>query len=66
MFWFAGITCLFLAAKVEEIYPPKVTEFAYVTDGACTESAILEHEMSVLSVRTMLQCNINFKHETEM
>ncbi|KAF4532007.1 hypothetical protein B566_EDAN006552 [Ephemera danica] len=44
-----GITCLFLAAKVEEIYPPKVAEFAYVTDGACSEAAILEHEMTVLT-----------------
>ncbi|XP_077542831.1 cyclin E [Haemaphysalis longicornis] len=43
-----GITALFLAAKMEEIYPPKLTEFAYVTDGACQESEILEKEMSIL------------------
>ncbi|XP_022218922.2 G1/S-specific cyclin-E isoform X2 [Drosophila obscura] len=43
-----GITCLFVAAKVEEIYPPKIGEFAYVTDGACTERDILQHEKILL------------------
>ncbi|KAJ8684408.1 hypothetical protein QAD02_020200 [Eretmocerus hayati] len=43
-----GITCLFIAAKVEEIYPPKIAEFAYVTDGACTEEEILGKELIVL------------------
>ncbi|XP_015597645.1 G1/S-specific cyclin-E1 [Cephus cinctus] len=43
-----GITCLFIAAKVEEIYPPKIAEFAYVTDGACTEDEILGKELIVL------------------
>jgi G1/S-specific cyclin-E1 len=45
-----GITCLFLAAKVEEIYPPKIGEFAYVTDGACTDDDILQEELVILSV----------------
>lgn len=43
-----GITCLFVAAKVEEIYPPKICEFAYVTDGACTEHDILQQEKLLL------------------
>lgn len=43
-----GITCLFIAAKVEEIYPPKIAEFAYVTDGACLEEDILQHEIILL------------------
>jgi G1/S-specific cyclin-E1 len=50
LFFSAGITCLFIASKVEEIYPPKVNEFAYVTDGACTEKAIIDHEIFVLQV----------------
>lgn len=45
-----GITCLFIAAKVEEIYPPKLTELAYVTDGACTDQEMLLKEMAVLKV----------------
>lgn len=43
-----GITSLFIAAKLEEIYPPKLTEFAYVTDGACTEEEILDQELIML------------------
>lgn len=34
--------------QVEEIYPPKIAEFAYVTDGACTENEILGKELIVL------------------
>lgn len=51
-----GITALFVAAKVEEIYPPKIGEFAYVTDGACSEEDILREELLLLSE---LQWSIN-------
>ncbi|XP_066539137.1 G1/S-specific cyclin-E2 isoform X2 [Hoplias malabaricus] len=43
-----GITSLFIASKIEEIYPPKLQEFAYVTDGACDEDEILEMELVIL------------------
>jgi cyclin E len=43
-----GVTALFVAAKLEEIYPPKLSEFAYVTDGACTDEEILEQELLLL------------------
>jgi G1/S-specific cyclin-E1 len=43
-----GITCLFIASKVEEIYPPKLHEFAYVTDSACSEEDILTQEILIL------------------
>ncbi|XP_014676422.1 PREDICTED: G1/S-specific cyclin-E-like isoform X2 [Priapulus caudatus] len=43
-----GITALFLASKLEEIYPPKLTEFAYVTDGACKDNEILDKELVML------------------
>lgn len=45
-----GITCLFIASKVEEIYPPKLSELAYVTDGACTDQDMLLKEMVVLQI----------------
>uniref|UniRef100_A0A182M5W0 Uncharacterized protein n=1 Tax=Anopheles culicifacies TaxID=139723 RepID=A0A182M5W0_9DIPT len=35
--------------QVEEIYPPKIGEFAYVTDGACTEKDILCEELLLLA-----------------
>jgi hypothetical protein len=43
-----GVTCLFMAAKMEEIYPPKVRDFAYVTDGACTVEQIVTKELVIL------------------
>ncbi|XP_061669612.1 G1/S-specific cyclin-E1 isoform X2 [Syngnathoides biaculeatus] len=43
-----GISCLFIAAKFEEMYPPKVHEFAYVTDQACTEDEILSMEIIIM------------------
>ncbi|XP_067929944.1 G1/S-specific cyclin-E-like [Watersipora subatra] len=51
-----GVTSLFMAAKLEEIYPPKIGEFAYVTDGACTEEDIKTQELIILKT---LQWNLN-------
>ena len=42
------MTSLFIGAKIEEIYPPKLSEFAYVTDGACSEDEILSMELVIL------------------
>ncbi|KAF7651089.1 hypothetical protein LDENG_00116180, partial [Lucifuga dentata] len=43
-----GITALFIASKMEEIYPPKIYEFAYVTDGACDMWDIQRTELLIL------------------
>ncbi|XP_072278560.1 G1/S-specific cyclin-E1 [Pyxicephalus adspersus] len=43
-----GITSLFIAAKLEEIYPPKLHQFAYITDGACTEDEIICMELIIM------------------
>lgn len=43
-----GITCLFIAAKVEEMYPPKIYQFAYVTDETCTEDELLNMEIIIM------------------
>lgn len=45
-----GVSCLFMAAKLEEIYPPRLSEFSYVCDGACTDSEILSCELLILNV----------------
>ncbi|XP_072316645.1 G1/S-specific cyclin-E2 [Eucyclogobius newberryi] len=50
-----GITALFIAAKIEEIYPPKIFEFAYVTDGACDTWDIQKTELLILKA---LQWNL--------
>ena len=43
-----GVTCLFIGSKIEEIYPPPVKEFAYVTDGACTIEDIKLTELDIV------------------
>lgn len=35
--------------QIEEIYPPKIGEFAYVTDGACQEEDIIKQEIILLT-----------------
>ena len=48
------VSALFFAAKLEEIYPPKLAEFAYVTDSACTEMEMREMELMMLKVNLPL------------
>lgn len=37
----------------KEIYAPKIQEFAYVTDGACSEDDIIRMELIMLKVITV-------------
>ncbi|KAL2100388.1 hypothetical protein ACEWY4_004782 [Coilia grayii] len=46
----AGVTSMFIASKYEEMYPPEIADFAYVTDGAYTTAQIREMEMKILRV----------------
>lgn len=43
-----GIACLYIAAKYEEINPPHIEKFAYVTDNACSTEDIVAVEAEVL------------------
>lgn len=52
-----GISCLFIASKLEEIYPPKLKEFAEVCGGSCSTRAIFETELEVLMA---IQWKLNF------
>ena len=36
---------------LQEMYPPKVHQFAYVTDEACTEDEILSMEIIIMKVK---------------
>lgn len=45
-----GVTAMFIAAKYEEMYPPEISDFAYITDHAYTTAQIREMEMTVLRV----------------
>ncbi|KAF7792064.1 hypothetical protein EIP86_003092 [Pleurotus ostreatoroseus] len=43
-----GITCMFIAAKVEEIVAPSANNFLYCADASYTEAEILQAERYVL------------------
>lgn len=45
-----GVTAMFLASKYEEMYPPEISDFAYVTDNAYTTAQIRDMEMTILRV----------------
>jgi len=48
-FQLLGITSLFVASKIEEIYPPRLSDFAYVTDNTCSEEDILDMELDLMN-----------------
>ncbi|XP_076811415.1 cyclin-A2-like [Clavelina lepadiformis] len=45
-----GAAAMFLAAKFEEIYPPDVGEFVYITDDTYTKKQVLRMEHLILKV----------------
>ncbi|XP_070579234.1 G2/mitotic-specific cyclin-B-like [Ptychodera flava] len=60
-----GITCLLLASKVEERYPPDVNTLRYLTDYSYSKEAVLQMEMIIL--RTLcfdfcLPTSVSFYH----
>ena len=52
-----GITCLFIAAKVEEIVAPSAQNFLYCADSSYTEAEILQAERYVLKT---LEWNMSY------
>lgn len=45
-----GVTAMFIASKYEEMYPPEIADFAFVTDRAYTTAQIREMEMNIMRV----------------
>ena len=43
-----GVTAMFIACKYEEIYPPELKDFVYITDGAYVKSDVLNMEYKML------------------
>lgn len=43
-----GVTAMFIAAKYEEMYPPEINDFVYITDNAYTKAQIRSMEMLML------------------
>ncbi|KAH8101840.1 cyclin-like protein [Cristinia sonorae] len=52
-----GITCMFIAAKVEEIVAPGATNFLYCADSSYSEAEILQAERYILKT---LDWNMSF------
>ncbi|XP_039977928.1 G1/S-specific cyclin-E2-like [Xiphias gladius] len=48
MLQLVGITCLFIASKMEEACPPRLSQMAYVTAGTYYEDEILQMELIIL------------------
>jgi len=44
-----GITSMLIATKYEEIYPPTVKDFIFVSKNTLTAESILNMEMCILS-----------------
>lgn len=51
-----GVTCLFMAAKYEEMFPPEINDFVYVTDDTYSKQQILQMEMKVFSALDFQLC----------
>lgn len=51
-----GTAAMFIAAKYEEIYPPDVGEFVYITDNTYTKKQVLRMEQLILKVLTFDLC----------
>jgi len=51
-----GVTALLIAAKFEEVYPPQIKDFVYVTDKAYSREDILKMEVSILKVLQFKIC----------
>ncbi|XP_043917466.1 cyclin-A2 [Protopterus annectens] len=45
-----GTAAMFVASKFEEIYPPEVAEFVYITDDTYTKKQVLRMEHLILKV----------------
>lgn len=44
-----GVTAAFISSKYEEIYPPELKDFVYITDFAYTKAQLLSTEQKILS-----------------
>lgn len=51
-----GTTCMYLAAKVEEIDPPEIGQFAYITDNTYSKKQVHNYFLCVFSLLTLITC----------
>merc|ERR1712096_587633 len=51
-----GVSAMFLASKVEEIFAPEVSDFVYITDSAYTGEEIRHMELKILNALNFDLC----------
>lgn len=51
-----GVTALFIATKYEELFPPTITDFVYITDDTYTARQIRMMELQILKA---IDCNLS-------
>lgn len=51
-----GVTALFIAAKYEELYPPAIADFIYITDDTYSGKQIRQMELQIFKA---LDCNLS-------
>jgi hypothetical protein len=44
-----GVTCMLIASKYEEIYPPEISDFCEITDNAYTRDEVMNMELDILN-----------------
>jgi len=55
-FQLLGVTAMFTASKVEEMYAPEINDFVYITDNAYTAQEIRQMELKVLQALNFEVC----------
>jgi len=55
-FQLLGVTAMFTASKVEEMYAPEINDFVYITDNAYTAQEIRQMELRVLQALNFEVC----------
>jgi hypothetical protein len=51
-----GVAAMLIASKYEEIYPPEIRDFIYITDKAYTKQQLLRMESDILNVLEFRVC----------
>ena len=52
-----GAACMFIAAKYEEIYPPDVGEFVYITDDTYNKRQVIQ---MLASIHCRVTCFLSY------
>lgn len=55
-------TAAFIAAKFEEIHPPEVRDFVFITNQACRKEAVLAMEVTMLTALEFCLCRPTAAH----